>query len=177
MAILQGVEVLRLPTLPNAAWFFFASPHNHLSLRNDLPGVGALASTFCSPRIPTPLLLLGAPFLPLLYIPGAASLVRRMGRRVIKQDAVSLTHPPTDWNTYEIEWELENVSFAVDGQSVLETQIVPEGPLGLVIWVDNQYASLPPRGRPAFGTLANPEPAWIEISEIKVQRLPVSSPA
>src|SRR5690606_30297459 len=33
----------KLPALPNAAWFFFASPENHLSLRNDLLGHGPLA--------------------------------------------------------------------------------------------------------------------------------------
>ena len=58
-----------LPALPNAAWFFFASPPNHLSLRNDLPANGALAATFRSPPIPawvfTPTILT----LPLLLIP------------------------------------------------------------------------------------------------------------
>ncbi|HNB51355.1 MAG TPA: hypothetical protein PK530_05410, partial [Anaerolineales bacterium] len=36
----------KLPALPNTAWFFFASPENHLSLRGDLPANGALAGTF-----------------------------------------------------------------------------------------------------------------------------------
>jgi hypothetical protein len=60
MAILKGTEMLRLPALPNTAWFFFASPPNYLSLRDDLPAQGALAAVFRSPRLPASLLVLGA---------------------------------------------------------------------------------------------------------------------
>ncbi|MFO3796873.1 MAG: hypothetical protein ACK8QZ_06255, partial [Anaerolineales bacterium] len=38
-----GGAPLRLPTLPQAAWFFHASPENYLSFRNDQPGNGFLA--------------------------------------------------------------------------------------------------------------------------------------
>jgi hypothetical protein len=54
------------------------------------------------------------------------------------------------------------VSFRVDGNPVLETGLVPNGPLGLVMWVDNQYAALPPDGRLSFGNLATEEVAWVE---------------
>src|SRR5690606_11855703 len=40
MAVLSGAERLRLPVLPNTAWFFFASPPNYLSLLDDLPAQG-----------------------------------------------------------------------------------------------------------------------------------------
>lgn len=42
----------RLPVLPNAAWFFFASPENHLSLTTNSPAQGFLAAVFQSPLIP-----------------------------------------------------------------------------------------------------------------------------
>ena len=39
--------------------------------------------------------------------------------------------------------------------------------LGVVIWIDNQYAALPPDGRLRYGTLENQERAWIEIKNIQ----------
>ena len=50
--IAYGGGVPRLPALPEAAWFFHASPHNYLSLRDDLPGSGFLAATFHSKKVP-----------------------------------------------------------------------------------------------------------------------------
>ena len=69
MALLSGAEPLRLPALPNTAWFFIASPPNYLSLRDDLPADGALAATFRSPRLPAILFAPAALGLPLLMFP------------------------------------------------------------------------------------------------------------
>ncbi|HZD55756.1 MAG TPA: hypothetical protein VE136_03480 [Anaerolineales bacterium] len=151
------------PALPNAAWFFFASPPNYLSLRDDLPAQGSLAATFRSPDIPALLLACGVPALPLLFFPAAARLLRRLGRRFIRQDAGAMALDPAEWHTYSIVWAEDLTAFKVDREQVFETKIVPSGPLGLVIWVDNQFAALPPSGRLAFGTLDNPRTAWIEI--------------
>jgi len=41
-----GGSVRRFPALPNTAWFFYASPPNYLSLRDDQPAQGFLAATF-----------------------------------------------------------------------------------------------------------------------------------
>jgi hypothetical protein len=167
MAILKGAEMLRLPALPNCAWFFFASAPNYLSLRDDLPSRGGLAATFRSARLPSPLLALGAPALPLLLFRPAARALRKMARAFVQQDAVELALSPLEWHTYALSWQEEQVTFWVDGEILLATDIAPHGPLGLVIWIDNQYAALAPDGRLAFGTLANPEAAWIEISELE----------
>jgi hypothetical protein len=157
-----------IPALPNAAWFFFASPPNYLSFQDDLPAQGALASTFRSPSLPGISLTLGAPALPFTFWPTAARLLRRLGARIIQQDSTLMTLEPTDWHNYRLDWLPDRVSLSVDGQIMLETGLVPRPPLGLVIWVDNQYAALPPDGRLAFGSLANPEPAWIEIAGLKI---------
>jgi len=156
----------RIPVLPQAAWFFFASPPNYLSLQDDLPAQGGMAATFHSRPLPAPLVALGIPALPLLALPATARRLRQLGRRFIRQAAASLSISGTEWHTYEIDWGAESTSFCVDGESVLDTPIIPSQPLGLVIWVDNQYAAWPPDGRLRFGTLANPAPAWIEVSEI-----------
>jgi len=160
----------RLPALPNAAWFFFASAPNYLSLRDDLPAQGGLAATFQSPRWPAVLLALGALGLPLLVLTPVAQIMRRLGRRIVKQDAVALKTDPTEWHAYGLEWGQGRVTFYMDGNPLLETGVAPLGPLGLVIWVDNQYAAWPPSGRFGFGALANDQPAWIEIEEVAAER-------
>ena len=158
-----GMGVYSLPALPNTAWFFFASPPNYLSLRDDLPAVGGLAPPVIAPRWPAGLLALGIPALPLAAFPALVRLARRLGRRVVRQDSAALSHDPCDWHTYTLEWLDHQVVLLLDGQAVLQTPVVPRGPLGLVIWIDNQYAAAAPDGRLRAGTLANPEPAWIEV--------------
>jgi hypothetical protein len=166
MALFSGAEALRLPALPNAAWFFFASPPNYLSLRDDLPAQGALAATFRSPRWPAALLALSAPALPLFLFSPTTRLLRRLGRRFVQQDALQLQLDPTDWHTYGLTWQEGRVEFLLDGKMILQTDVSPLGPLGLVIWVDNQYAALPPGGRLRFGTLPSPDVAWIELADL-----------
>ena len=159
-----------LPALPNAAWFFFASPPNYLSLRDDLPAQGALAQTFRSPRIPTILFAPLLPLLPLLLIRPIVRLARRIGRQIIRQDAVQLDIDPTEWHKYTLELNEEKASFLVDDQTVLSTHTIPKGPLGLVIWIDSQYACFTSEGRLSYGTLESQHPAWIEVQDINVTR-------
>ena len=158
-----GGGTRRWPALPNAAWFFFASAPNYLSLRDDLPAQGNLAATFRAPKVPASLIALGAPAMPLLLWSPGARLIRRLGRRFVDQDAVNLDIDSTVWHCYQLDWQMEVVSFRVDQELVFETRVSPLGPLGLVIWIDNQYAAVPPSGHLSYGTLANPEPAWIDI--------------
>jgi hypothetical protein len=154
---------LVFPSLPNAAWFFFASPSNYLSLRDDLPANGQLAATFQSTSILPVGLLLRSPLFSLAFYKPIARRLRRWLRQYIRQDAVSIDFDPTFWHEYEIEWRLDRVVFTLQGQVLLETEILPRGPLGLVIWVDNQYAGWFPDGRIGFGTLANCEVSWLQI--------------
>jgi hypothetical protein len=169
MAILKGAEMLRLPALPNCAWFFFASPPNYLSLRDDLPAQGGLAAAFRSTRIPAPLLALAAPALPLLLWRPAARQLRRLARTFVRQDAVGLELSPLEWHTYQISWRMGGVEFFIDGERVLDTDITPNGPLGLVLWVDNQFAAWSPNGQVRFGTLETKQPAWIEIKDLVIE--------
>ena len=159
----------RAPALPNAAWFFFASPPNYLSLRDDLPGVGNLAATFRSSHWPTPLLALGALAFPLLALPPLVRIFRRIGKRYILQAAENLHLDASLWHTYHIKWDIDQISFSVDEENVLTTFVAPHPTLGLVVWIDNQYVAMPPSGRLGYGTLPNPDPAWIEISNLNLQ--------
>ncbi|NPV06794.1 MAG: hypothetical protein HPY83_02380 [Anaerolineae bacterium] len=158
----------RLPTLPDAVWFFHASPPNHLAFRDTHPARGFLAAAFASRPVPTALLLLAAPLAAGLLLPAAARLLRRLARSLIEEDAAIVRIDPTLWHTYELLWLPERASFSVDETTVFETPVSPTGPLGLVLWLDNQYASLPASGRLSFGSLATPEDAYLELADVEL---------
>jgi len=164
----QGVS-RRLPVLPNAAWFFFASAHNYLSFRNDLPASGFLASVFSSPLIPSFLLGLALPFSPLMMVPASSRLLRALARRIIREDSCALRVAIRDWHEYCLEWETDAVRFFLDGELCFSTRVVPKGKMGLVLWVDNQYAAYPPDGKIRMGTLKSDHPVCLEISNIETQ--------
>ncbi len=158
----------RLPVPPNAAWFFHASPPNYLALYDDHPAQGFLAATFSSLRMPGPLTLAAAPFLPLAMWPPGARLLRQMARIAVREYASRVAVDPTAWHDYRLEWHSGGVRFLVDGTPCGETTVAPLGPLGLVLWIDNQYAAFPPTGRLRFGLLSVPEPAWLEVADVEV---------
>ena len=163
-----GGGTRRFPALPNAAWFFFASPRNYISFRDDLPANGFLAQTFCAPGIPTPILALAALGMPLLLSSWFGRKIRSLLRRVITEESRVLDVDVTQWHSYTLEWHKESVIFKVDNQTV-QTRITPQGPLGLVFWIDNQYAAFYPNGKLAYGTLENPNAAWLEIEILSTQ--------
>lgn len=164
----MGGGTRRLPCLPNALWFFFASPQNHLSIYDHLPSNGALAATFASASLSSVLLALGSPLLPLMVFRSTARLLRRIARRWISQDSTSINVDVVQWHLYKLIWGDEVITFELDGQTVMQTRITPRGPLGFLVWVDNQYAALPADGKFSYGTLEHSEPTWIEIMDLNV---------
>lgn len=169
LALLKGGG-LRLPALPNAAWFFFASPANYLSFRNDQPAQGALTSVFQSIPHSSGMLLLLAPLFPLIFLPASARALRRAVQRLIREESHQIPIDLTSWHDFRILWSSDKVIFSVDGATISETNKVPPGKLGLVLWIDNQYAAFPPNGHLRFGTLRNPEPVWIEIKDLEIEQ-------
>ena len=159
----------RLPALPNAAWFFYAAPPNYLAFRDTHPAQGFLAATFSSPNLSPLLLAPGGLALPLLFLPPAARLLRRWVRALIHESARQMPVDATQWHDYRLDWQAQQVRFLVDQQQVFETNISPRGPLGIAIWIDNQYAAFPPSGKLKMGTSANSQPAWLEVAGIEVQ--------
>ena len=207
-----GGNPFRLPTLPNAVWFFGASQENYLSFKNEIrpawrsetavkahltsrpsgalrstqseaAGNGFLAQTFRSPKF-HPLLILAG-----LALPFSRRMARRLLGKVIIDDEVQLWSPtvspptqeqapavqnqslsvdPTQWHRYRLDWSLKRVSFEVDDVQVFESPVSPNPPLGLVIWIDNQYAAFTPEGKIGFGVLENIEPAWLEVKAVLI---------
>jgi hypothetical protein len=78
----------------------------------------------------------------------------------------------TAWHSYRLDWGQKGCVFVVDGQKVLETAVTPQGPLGFVCWVDNQYLLLTVRGRFAWGTLPVVQEQWLEVANLKVEPSP-----
>ncbi|MFZ5856127.1 MAG: hypothetical protein ACOYZ6_04790 [Chloroflexota bacterium] len=171
-----GGNPFRLPTLPNAIWFFHASEENWLSFKNSgrgdpAPtgsGNGFLAQAFRSPNIPSPLLTLaGVPALPLLATRRTRKLLRGLARRVVDEDGVRLSVDQTQWHAYRLEWSPTRSAFWMDDALVLETSVSPRPPLGLVIWIDNQFAKFTPEGEIGFGVVKN-EAAWLEVADLQI---------
>ena len=179
-----GGNPFRLPTLPNAVWFFHASEENWLSFssvgRNGIPhseisnppGNGFLAQAFRSPKIPSPLLaslgLLSLPIvLPNLATRKTRKWLRWLAGRFIHDDSVRLSVDQTQWHSYRLEWSPTRSAFWVDDALAFESPVSPRLPLGLVIWIDNQFARFTPEGEIGFGVLKN-EAAWLEVEEIRI---------
>jgi hypothetical protein len=164
-----GGGVRRLPALPNAIWFFFASPENHISLRDDLPASGNLAGIFQSPSLPAYALVPGMLALPLLVFPPIARLLRRQARAFVQQETASFVANATQWHKYRLVWEADRVALALDDETLLESSLSPRAPLGLVIWIDNQFLAWRPNGCLAYGYLETRQSSWIEIRDLHLE--------
>ena len=77
-------------------------------------------------------------------------------------------------STYVVEWGAKTARFWVDGQVVLDCITPPRGPLGLVIWLDNQFMVVTPQGRLRHGMLAKPGEQWMEIESVRIEQSPKS---
>ncbi|MEX1072017.1 MAG: hypothetical protein WEC37_05260, partial [Anaerolineales bacterium] len=158
----------RLPALPNAAWFFFASAENHLSLQKHQRGSGAFATAYASPHIPAPVFLFALPAIPFLAWRPSSRLLRRAASRVIQQDMSALELDVREWHRYSLDWQSNDIRFEIDQRLVLSSQLKPRPPLALVLWIDNQFAAWRPDGSLAYGTLATGADCWIEIKDIRL---------
>lgn len=161
MSLGFGGNRFRLPTLPNAAWFFGASKENYLSF-GDKPAQGFLAQSFRSPKFHPSLIPAG------LVLPFSAKTTRRMLGKIIAEDSSALSVDVTQWHTYQLEWSPMRIVWKVDETSVFESPVSPNPPLGLVIWIDNQYAAFTPQGKISFGVLEGQE-EWLEIEDLEIR--------
>ena len=154
-----GGNPFRIPALPNAIWFFHASEENYLSFGNK-PGNGFLAQVFRSPVFPLGRLArVGA-----ILLFSRAKARARMSE-IVAEDGVRLDVDVTQWHGYRFEWSPIRSAFWVDNFLVLETSVSPRPPLGLVIWIDNQFAAWRPDGKIGFGVLSHKE-CWLEVDDV-----------
>lgn len=176
----------RLPALPRAIWFFYASPPSNIKLDVGAPGYGWKAATIDALR---PAALLLAPLaLPAALLMNLPSFYRRLwppiqrafkireamveaeiGSEPVAQHRSSCA--TTEWRTYTIEWGIERARFLVDAAPILENAPAPGGPLGFVMWLDNQYMVVTPWGRLGWGLLDVPGRQWMEVDRLTIEPL------
>ncbi|MBI5932648.1 MAG: hypothetical protein HY867_02985 [Chloroflexi bacterium] len=177
----SGDDVVRTPLrgrcgIPQDSAGFHPAPRgeNWLSF-SDKPGNGFLAQAFRSPKIPSPLLaslgLLSLPIvLPALATRRMRKWLRWLAGRFIRDDSVRVSVDQTQWHAYRLEWSLTRSAFWVDEALVFESPLGPRPPLGVVIWIDNQFARFAPEGEIGFGVLEG-EAEWLEVDEVVLRKM------
>ncbi len=153
---------------PNVVWFFYASPPSDMALVPGVPGRGWKAATLNTGRLPG---LLVAPAalaaVALTRVPGLGRPVMSLARRFMTAHEAPLADVALDeWHHYQLDWDLGQARFAVDGVERLRSPAPPPGPLGFVLWVDNQYAIASEAGQFGFGVRPLPEAQWLEVEDL-----------
>jgi len=160
----------RMPALPRAIWFFYASAPSDMKLDLHTPGHGWKAATLDAMQLPFILLAATAPLaVPLMNIGPLYRALWPAGQRAIGVSEAPLEASMTEWHTYVIEWGTQAALFTVDGERVLEAAPSPGGPLGFVMWLDNQYAVVKPWGRFRVGLLEAPGRQWMEVDTLTIE--------
>jgi hypothetical protein len=167
----------RQPTLPRTVWFFFASPPSNMKLDLHVPGHGWKAATIDALR---PAALLLSPLAPLAVpLMNLRSLYRALWppiQHALKVREATLAVDMTQWQTYVLEWEIAHARFSatVGGSQAVKPILEapsPQGPLGFVLWLDNQYMVVTPWGRLGWGFLDVPERQWMEVDSVVIEPL------
>lgn len=170
-----GDPSTRWPALPQATWFFFAAAPTDLPLAPDGPGRGWFASTIDATR---PGALALAPLAPAVLLLNQSPTIRkRLWPGIRQRLGMSFAPVPTSltpWRDYRLEWRPDGCRFLVDGEPVVATPHSPQGPLGFVCWIDNQYLVATPRGRFAWGTRPPGVAQWLEVADLSI--VPSGSP-
>jgi len=156
---------------PSVAWFFYASPPSDMALVPGVPGHGWKAATLNMGRWPG---LLVAPAalaaIGLAKVPGLGRPVLDLARRFTRAHEALLDDVALDaWHTYALDWRRDVAVFTVDGVERLRAPAPPRGPLGFVLWIDNQYAVASLEGRFGFGVVPVPETQWLEVVALRIE--------
>ncbi len=161
---------LRIPTAPRAVWFFYASPPSDMKLDLHTQGRGWKAATIDALR---PAALLLAPLAPaVVLLTNVRPVYRALWppiQRALNVGEAAIEAEMTTWHTYSIEWGVRDTSFRVDTDTVLENAPSPRGPLGFVMWFDNQYLVVAPWGRFGWGRLEAPGLQWMEVDRLAIE--------
>jgi hypothetical protein len=159
----------RMPTLPRVVWFFYASPPSNMKLDLHTPGHGWKAATLDAKRASFIALAPTAPLaVPLMNLRPLYHRLWPVAQKAMAVSEAALEIPMTEWHTYAIEWGERRTRFSVDGTRVLEAGLAPGGPLGFVMWLDNQYAVVTPWGRLGYGLIESSQRQWMEVDTLSI---------
>jgi len=157
--------------LPEAVWFFYASPPSNMALVPGIAGFGWKAQVIHTMRLgalaaTAPLALTAG----LGLLTGETRPASRWMQRLTGAREAVISSNMTSWHNYILEWRPDEATFWVDDQLVLRAPYPPTRPLGFVAWLDNQYAVATPRGVLRFGTIVS-GPQWFEMDSIRIEQL------
>ena len=157
--------------LPEAVWFFYASPPSNMALVPGIPGWGWKAQVVNTMNLGS--LVATVPLAATIAFGLLTGKTRRAARwmqKVAGAYEALLAVEMDEWHTYILEWQLSEALFWVDDTLVLRSPQSPTRPLGFVAWLDNQYAVATPRGVLRFGTVSS-GPQWLELESVKIEQL------
>lgn len=162
----------RRPSLPRAIWFFYSSAASNMPLALGVPGHGWKAATIDTWRLPFFLLAPTAPIAVLLMrIPSFYRRCWPLGQRAINVSEAIIPTPMTEWHTYRLEWGKQIARFYVDNEIILDCTTPPRGPLGLVVWLDNQAMVVTPQGQFRHTLVATETLQWMEVAELDIKMM------
>lgn len=155
---------------PSAVWFFYAAPPADMALAENVPGHGWKAATLNAGRWPAWLLApAAAGAIALTRVPGLGSPVMRLARRYAHAHERLLTDVALSaWHEYRLLWTAYEAVFWVDGVERLRAPAPPAGPMGFVLWIDNQYAIASRDGQFGFGVRELMASQWLEIQDLRL---------
>lgn len=155
--------------LPEAIWFFYASPPSNMALVPHIPGWGWKAQVVHSMRlealaatVPMGLTATWA------RLTGKTQPAAHWMQKLTGTQEALLSVTMDTWHTYVLEWQEAEARFWVDDVPVLSVPKPPTRPLGFIAWLDNQYAVATPRGTFRFGTVASGS-EWFEIDSVSIE--------
>ena len=160
----------RWPSLPRATWFFGASPPSNMKLDPRVPGWGWKAATLDAIRLPFFLLAPTAPIaVPLMNVRPLYRALWPIAQRAIGVSEARVNADMRAWHAYRMEWHADSVRFQVDENIVLDSKTSPRGPLGFVMWLDNQCMIVTPWGKFGYRWLAAPGRQWMEVDSLSIE--------
>jgi hypothetical protein len=158
-------------TLPEAVWFFYASPPSNMALVPGIPGWGWKAQVVHTMKLSS--LVASVPLaatIALGHLTGKTRPAAHWMQKVSGACEALLPVEMNEWHSYMLQWRHSEAIFWVDDTLVLRSPQSPTRPLGFVAWLDNQFAIATPRGVLRFGTVAS-GPEWFELESLKIEPL------
>ncbi len=141
-----------------------------MKLHADTPGWGWKAATIDASGWPFLALLPTVPLaVPLMHIRPLYRALWPIAQRAMRVSERLIHAPMAAWHVYHLEWGEQTAHFSVDGRTVLRCDTPPCGPLGLVIWLDNQLMVVTPQGEIRHGLVGKAETQWLEIDWLVVE--------
>jgi len=158
-----------LPARPASVWFF-GNGHGNMAWSPDSCATGFKAAML---ETRTWQSLIIAPFAPLIMLANHQPRIYRwLWSRLmphLRLHETMIATPDDTWHRYQIDWRADSVTWSIDDVIITHTSCAPHGPLGICIWIDNQWLTATPDGR--FGWGLSDAHGTLEIRDITITDL------